>query len=271
MNRFGFAAPSAGCAVAALVVLLGGCDATQPARTGGSAPSSAPMLRVAAASDLQTALPALATRFTDRTGIPVGLTFGSSGQLAAQIKAGAPFDVFLAANQQFVKDLATQNEILPDSVRPYARGSLVLAVHRESGRPIQGLADLARADVRKVALANPDFAPYGAAGKQVLERSGLWMSVKSKVVQAESVRQALQFVQSGNAEAGLVGKSIARVPEVRVIEVDPGLYDPIIQGLGIVTRTRDPKSARAFADFVAGADGQSVLVEYGFSKVGASP
>jgi molybdate transport system substrate-binding protein len=234
--------------------------------TGGGcgAPATRPeTLRVAAASDLQPVLPGLVGAFTRSSKVNVSLTFGASGQLAEQIKAGAPYDLFLAANRKFVDDLAAGGFIRPDSVKAYARGTLVLAVHREAGAAIETLADLKEGKVKKIALANPAFAPYGAAGKQALERAGLWTDLESKVVQAESVRQALQFVQSGNAEAGLVGRSIAGVPEVRVVEVDPRLYDPIIQGVGIVARTRSG-AAEPFEEFLLGPEGQKILAEFGF-------
>jgi molybdate transport system substrate-binding protein len=250
----------------AIAFVESGCDSTS--RSEGQGPAAQP-LRIAAASDLQTALPILAKRFGERTKVELTLTFGSSGQLAEQIKAGAPFDVFLAANQTFIRDLTAGGYIRPESIHPYARGSLVLAVHRESGRPIESLADLDRAEIKKIALANPETAPYGAAGKQALERSGLWSKLEPKIVQAESVRQALQFVQSGNAEAGLVGRAIANLPEIRVVEVAPRLYDPIVQALGIVTRTQRAEAAEKFVEFVVGEEGQSILRDAGFS--GAQP
>lgn len=247
--------------VAAIGLMAGGCGAPAPTPQGRrEAPTP---LRIAAASDLRDALPVLARRFTEKTGVEVVPTFGASGQLAEQIKAGAPFDVFLAANLKFVRDLADAGFVRPDSVAPYAQGSLVLAVHRESGSPIETMADLKKPEVKKIALANPSFAPYGAAGKQALERAGLWPDVEPKIVQAESVRQALQFVQSGNAEAGLVGRAIADVPEVRVVEVDPGLHDPIVQGLGIVSRSRSA-NAGAFREFLLSPDGRAILAGFGF-------
>ena len=114
------------------------------------------------------------------TQIEVSPTFGASGQLAEQIKAGAPFDVFLAANQTFVEDLAAGGFVRPESVRAYARGTLVLVVHRDAAEAIRSLADLTKPEVKKIALANPAFAPYGAAGKQALERAGLWVDRRAE-------------------------------------------------------------------------------------------
>ncbi len=246
--------------LAAIGVAASGCG--KPASVPSVKPAEEP-LRVAAASDLQSVLPELARRFTETTHVAVIPTFGASGQLAEQIKAGAPFDIFLAANQKFVTDLAAGGFVHPGSVAPFAQGTLVLAIHRESGRTIEGLADLKKPDVKKIALANPALAPYGAAGKQALERAGLWTEVEPRIVQAESVRQALQFVETGNAEVGLVGKAIAGGANVRVVAVDPALYDPIIQGLGIVARSRS-RSAEPFSAFVLGPEGQRILAYFGF-------
>jgi molybdate transport system substrate-binding protein len=245
------------CAAAVLV----GCGSPKVGE-----PASRPVLRVAAASDMQAALPAVAERFQTASGIEVVTTFGSSGQLADQIRAGAPFDVFLSANRAFVEALGAEGVVRADSVRPYARGSLVLVVNREANAPIATLADLAKPEVKKVALANPDTAPYGAAARQALQRAGLWDALghDRKLAQSETVRQALHYVQTGNAEAGLVGRAIAGVPEVRVVEVGPGLYDPIVQSLGIVAQTKQLVAAERFARFVLGEEGQAVLKGYGF-------
>jgi molybdate transport system substrate-binding protein len=259
----------AACVIPMLVFVVVGCGSAEPGRgRAGPTPPPAVELRVAAASDLQRVLPDLVEAFARDTATKLSVTFGSSGQLTEQIKQGAPFDIFLAANQALVKDLAASGHVLADTVQPYARGTLVLAVHRESGGSIEGLADLAKPEVKRVALANPAFAPYGVAGKQALERSKLWTPLESKIVQAESVRQAFQFVQSGNAEAGLVGKAIADVPEIRVVEVDAALYDPIIQGLGVVANSHHVDDARRFASFVLSDAGQAILAKYGFARPG---
>ena len=222
-------------------------------------------LRIAAASDLRNAFPKLAERFEQKTGIKVTPTFGASGQLAAQITQGAPFDLFLAANQAFVDDLATKGLIEPDSVRPYARGSLVLAVYRDFADRVRSLEDLTKPIVKKIALANPDTAPYGKAGKQALERAGLLKQLEPKIVLAESVGQALIYAQKGDAEAALIGRAIASASEIRVVEINADLYSPIIQALGIVSSSKRTAEARTFAEFVLGEDGQRILAEYGLA------
>ena len=224
-------------------------------------------LHVAAASDLQAALPELVERFrVGRPGVEVVPTFGSSGQLAEQIKAGAPFDLFLAANQTFVADLAKTGLVVPDSVAPYAIGSLVVVVPADAANPVTALAHLARADVKKVAIANPDTAPYGSAAREVLKKAGLWEGLQPRLVIAESVRQALQFAQTGNVEAALVGRAISKAPGLRVVEIDGTLYAPIVQAIGVVAASEHRAEAGAFRAFVLGESGQSVLEARGFKR-----
>jgi molybdate transport system substrate-binding protein len=246
----------------ALAVLISspGCGGVT---TGDADPA---ILRVAAASDLRHVFPRLSERFEKQTGIKATASFGASGQLAEQIKQGAPFDIFLAANRPFVDDLSAQGLIKPDSIRPYARGSLVLAVYRELADHVRSLEDLTKPVVKKIALANPDTAPYGKAGKQALERAGLFERLEPKIVIAESVGQAMIYAQKGDAEAALIGRAIAQAPEIQVVEIDAKLYDPIVQALGILNSSKRTAGARAFAEFVLGEDGQSILAEFGLAQ-----
>lgn len=238
------------------MAVLAGC--------GGAAETPAPPLMVAAASDLQTVMPDLARRFQTETGRKVEFVLGSSTNLALQIRQGAPFDVFLSADRSRVEALAKDGLVRPDSLRPYAVGSVALVVHRDTAASITAPADLTRPEVRHVAIANPQFAPYGAAAKQALESAGVWDAIQPKLVLAETVRQALQFVQSGNAEAGLVGKAIADVPEVVVHPIAPDQHRPIVQALGVVAASKQAEAAERFAAFVLGPEGQSALASHGF-------
>jgi len=226
-------------------------------------------LRIAAASDLQRVLPGLARRFEVTTGIATNLTFDASGRLTEQIKAGAPYDVFLSANESFPRELARARLVVPDSVRPYARGSLVLCLHRGVSAPVRGLSDLTRPEITKIAIAHPEYAPYGMAARQALERAGLWSSLEPRIVRTDTVRQALIHVQNGDTEAALVSRALAGVPEVRILEVDPALYDPLIQVLGIVAGSNWRGHAESFARFVLGQEGQAILREGGFEDPSA--
>ncbi len=245
-----------------MVLMVAGCDR-------GPQTTTLP-LRIAAAADLQRVLPRLLERFEKQTATTTTLTIDASGRLAEQIKAGAPFDFYLAANVKFVSDLAAAGLIETASVAPYARGSLVLCLHKAAGDQVRGLADLSRPEIKRIAIANPEYAPYGVAARQALERAGLWSSLEPKIVRAGSVGQAMTYVQNGDAEAALVSHALV-VPEVRVIEVDPALYEPLIQALGIVAATKLHDRASALAQFILSPEGQAILHENGLLSPGASP
>jgi molybdate transport system substrate-binding protein len=245
----------------AIASMIAGC--------GPSSPEPA-RLRVAAASDLQHALPLLASAFRLRGSVEIDATFGASGQLAEQIRQGAPFDVFLSADRKFVERLAVEGIIRPDSVRPYARGSMVLATNAKADLKVEGLADLAGPGIKFIAIANPETAPYGMAAKQAIERAGLSEVLKPKLVPAGSVRQALQMVQSGNAEVGIVSRSIAEVPGIRSVPLPLDASDPIVQYLGIVARSSRPEDASAFVAFLFSEDGQGMMRDLGFARPPAS-
>lgn len=221
-------------------------------------------LRIAAASDLTLALPRLIERFEAETRLKATSVLGVSGQLANQIKEGAPYDVFMAADQAYVDEPARSGSVEAESVHPYARGSLVLAVRSELADQVRSLEDLTGPAVKRIALANPAFAPYGRAGKQALERAGLWPRIEPKVVLGDSVRQALIYVERGDAEAALVGLAIARSPSIHSVAISADLYDPIIQALGIVARSSRHDEAERFVAFVLSDSGQAILKDFGF-------
>ena len=246
-------------AIFILAALLSGC---------GTKPEVEP-LRIAAASDLQQVLPAIVKVFEERYKLHVTCTFGSSGQLAEQFKAGAPFDLFLAANHRFVSDLAEKKVIDPASVAPYAQGELVMIVGRRAFDQVGKLDDLTGPRIVSIAMANPEVAPYGQAAKQTLENAGLWSKVETKIVRAENVRQVLQFVSSGNADVGFVGSALVQgVEGLKVVSIDPALHDPIIQYLGITLASRQLKNAEALRLFILGQEAQRLLRAYGFKPTG---
>ena len=245
--------------LAGLLVLLG-----PPLDPGGrTAAAERPELLVAAAADLVFAFRQITPAFERTHPAKVTLTLGSTGQLTQQILHGAPFDVFFAANMAYAEDLRAKGAILPDSMEPYAQGQLVLATHR-AGPALATLKELAREDVRRVAIANPAHAPYGMAAREALERAGMWAQVRRKLVYGENIGQALQFLQTRNADAAILALSVAQAPEVRYAPIDASLYRPIIQAAAVTARSRHPELARAFIGFVNGPEGRPIMKHYGF-------
>ncbi|MDB4994868.1 MAG: Molybdenum transporter, periplasmic molybdenum-binding protein ModA [Myxococcaceae bacterium] len=263
-------------ALAAFVGLGIGCskDNDAPPPLASAAPSSSaakPPLKVAAAADLAFAFKDVAEAYEKKTGQKVVFSFGSTGLLAKQISEGAPFDVFAAANISFIDDVVKAKSCLDDSKTLYARGRIVVWTKKGSPKPAS-LADLKDKKYAKVAIANPEHAPYGRAAKEALTKVGAWDSVSPRLVFGENVQQTLQFAQSGNAEASIVALSLAVGPAANDGEytmIDPELHAPLDQALVVCHGAPEAKDARipdarAFTQFVSSEDGRTIMKRYGF-------
>lgn len=236
-------------------------SATQTPESTGDA--SAPLL-VAAAADLRFAFSEIGELFTEETGQEVKFVFGSTGNLTTQIENGAPFDAFAAANIAYIDRLKDQGLIIPETQQLYAQGRIVLAVNRQAGIEATGLEDLLSPAITHIAIANPDHAPYGVAAQQALQSAGLWDAVQPRLVLGEDVRQTLQFVQTGDAPVGIVALSVANVPEISYSLIPAEMHNPLKQSMAVVASTSRADTARAFLDFVQGAEGRTVMKHYGF-------
>ena len=214
---------------------------------------------IAAASDMAPIEKQMRELVKDFT---VKFVFGSSGQLANQIRAGAPYDVFLSANHDFVRQLEAEGKLVTGTARPYARGRV--ALYSKDGK-VAGLDGLT--GVRTIAIANQAHAPYGVAARQILEARSEWAALAGKIVYAENVRQALQFAESGNADAALVAWPLVKGRAGAVLLSDT-LHSPIVQGLGLVRSKADDaeRTARAmvFVAALTSKAGQAMLREAGF-------
>ena len=234
--------------------------------------AAAEPLRVAAAADLRHALDEIARAFEAAGGGPVVITYGSSGLLARQIAQGAPFELFLAADEEFTNRLATEGHAEGTGTR-YATGRLALITPRrampEGSSGFDGLARMLDTGlIRRFAIANPEHAPYGARSREALERVDLWPRLAGRLVLAENVAQAAQFVVTGAAQAGITAYALMQ-GEGRGLNLEQAviaatLHTPLRQTM-ILTRRAGP-IARRLHDFVAGAGGQAILARYGFEK-----
>ena len=216
-------------------------------------------MTIAAAADLAQAQQSLSQAFHQKSGTALRFSLGSSGVLAKQIENGAPFDVFISANEKYVKDLAGNGHIDPASVHVYAIGRL--GIWSYTGN-LHDLNQLLAAEVKRIAIANPQFAPYGAAAKDLLERTGLWSRLQSKIVYGENVSQALQYAESQNADAAIVSWTLVAAKGGTLL---PANHAPIRQAVGIVTATKQPALARQFVEFLLGPAGRAVLSAHGLT------
>ena len=219
-------------------------------------------LTVAAAADLASLEPEISASFHGaHPNVSLRFVTEASGALTQQIENGAPYDVFLSANAQFVERLAKEGKLRPESVLAYAEGRLGVLWRDKKPHEIRALRENW---VHFIALANPKLAPYGLAAQQALEHAGLWKSVEHKVVYGENVRQALQLFESGNADAVITANSLLKGKGAQLIPED--WHQPILQKAGIVAATNNRESAAAFLKFLTSPSGQAVFAKYGFSS-----
>ena len=230
---------------------------------------TAPPPTVAAASDLKFAIEEVAARFEKETGHRLRLVFGSSGNFKTQILQGAPFHLFMSADEGFVYELADAGKTL-DRGRAYAVGRIGIIVPRGSPLTADGeLKDLAAAlkdgRLQKFAIANPDHAPYGARAKEALQHAGLWNSLQGKLVLGENISQAAQFATSGSTQGGIIAQSLALAPSVAKLGtfqlIPASWHQPLKQRMVLM---RDaPPGARVFYDYLATPAAQEIMVRYG--------
>jgi molybdate transport system substrate-binding protein len=226
---------------------------------------------VAAAADMNAALPQLVAAYTKKTGQTVKFSFGSSGNLANQIRNGAPFDVFFSADEEYPKQLVADGLAVGNSLYRYAVGRLVLWVLSESTLDLQklGMQALLDPSVKKIAIANPQHAPYGRAAEAALTHFGIYDQVAAKLVLGENVAQAAQFVESGNAQAGLIALSHALAPAMknkgRYWTVPLDSYPTLNQAVVVLSQSKRQDAARKFLEFVRSPEATSLRELYGFS------
>lgn len=227
-------------------------------------------VRVAAAADLKFAMTEMAGQFEKQTGTKVNVTYGSSGNFFSQLQNGAPFDLFFSADIEYPKNLEAAGLAEPGTLYEYAIGRIVIWAPADAGMNVtkQGWKTLSDSRVQKIAIANPEHAPYGRAAVAALQKAGIYEQVKAKLVYGENISQAAQFVQSGNAQAGIIALSLAISPamkEGKSWEIPANMHAPIEQGVIVMKNAKNKDTARAFLEFVKSEAGRALLSKYGFA------
>ncbi len=255
-------------AVTALV-LAGACSSKSPssppsASGSGSGSPSGHTIKVAAAADLQKAFTELGATFKQATGNTVELDFGSSGLLAKQIEQGAPFSLFAAANREFVDQVIKAGKCDAATAHPYARGRIVIWTPNGVAAPTS-LADLADPRFHKIAIANPEHAPYGKAAKQALEKSGVWPQIQDRLVLGENIQATMLYAHDHNADTAIVALSLAIGADGgSYVAIDPALHAPLDQAMVVCGTGEEAGAAKQFSEFVASPPGRAVMTRYGF-------
>ena len=235
--------------------------------------SPAQEIKVAAAADLQFALQDIAARFEKESGMTVKLTFGSSGNFFAQIQNGAPFDVFFSANLDYPRKLEAAGLTEPGSYYEYATGKIAVWVPNDSKLDVSsGLQGLLKPEIKKIAIANPQHAPYGQAAVSALKREGIYDKVSKNFVLGENISQTASFVVSGAADVGIVALSLALGPNMkgkgRFVEVPTEDYPPIQQACVVLKSSSAKAASQEFLQFLQRSQTRELLRSYGFAVPG---
>ncbi|MGA9352527.1 MAG: molybdate ABC transporter substrate-binding protein [Terriglobales bacterium] len=239
--------------------------------------ASAQEITVAAAADMSAALPDVVAAYTKKTGQTVKLSFGASGNLTNQIRNGAPFDAFFSADEAYPQQLVDEGLASGTTLYRYAVGRLVLWVPNDSPLDLDrlGMKALLEPSVKKISIANPTTAPYGRAAAGALRHFGIYDQVSDKLVIGENISQAAQFVESGNAQAGLVALSHAVAPAMkskgRYWTVPLDAYPTLNQAAVVLSKSKQQAAARAFLEFARGPEATSLLASYGFTLPEGQP
>ena len=233
-------------------------------------PASAQTLYIAAASDLVFCLDEMNAAFRKLApAADLKVTAGSSGNFFAQIKNGAPYEVYLSADMQYPKDLAKDGFADLASLTPYAIGRIVLWTVNPQIDVSRGLAVLTDPAVKRIAIANPEHAPYGRAAKAAIEAAGLWNQVSARIVMGENISQTAQFVQTGNAEAGLVALSLVKATKMAGIGnyflIPASVHPALAQGAILTTKGVANPLARQYMQFLRSAEARVIFDRYGFT------
>ncbi|MGO4699139.1 molybdate ABC transporter substrate-binding protein [Paenibacillus sp. 2TAB26] len=260
-----------------VVTACGSNQANQPSSTNQAeataisteAPAENVDLTISAAASLTDALKEIETQFkVIHPNVKLNFNFGASGALQKQIESGAPADLFLSAASKNMKSLVDAKLIAEDSQTNLLSNGLVLVTSKTSKTQLATVNDLLNADVKTIAIGIPESVPAGSYTKEALEQAKLWDSLQTKVVQAKDVRQVLQYVETGNADAGFVYKTDALTSDKVniVLTVDPATYTPITYPIGIVTATKHLPESKQFYDYLQTAEAMAVFEKFGFSK-----
>jgi molybdate transport system substrate-binding protein len=249
------------------------CQEIYSASTGsspGSSPAPSDEITVSAAISLKDTLDEISHLYSsEHQGAEVHFNLGGSGTLQRQIEQGAPADIFISASPKEMDSLESQGLLMADTRKDLARNSVVLIV-RAGSTSISGFQDLTKAAVKTVAVGEPQTVPAGKYAQEVLTHFGIYDQLKPKLVLAKDVRQVLTYVETGNADAGIVYATDAKISKkVTVVATAPAdSHSPVVYPAAVIKNSKNPAGAKAFLEFLAGEKARTVFQKYGFILAG---
>jgi molybdate transport system substrate-binding protein len=222
-------------------------------------------IKVAAAADLRSVMGDISDEIEAACNTRLTLVFGSSGQLRTQIKAGADFALFLSADEAFPRELDEAGLVVPNGLASYGVGRVVIA-WRSGLQPVERIEDVVRDDIRRFAIANPAHAPYGRAAKEALEAAGVYSAMERRLVFGENIRQTTDYVEKGDADAGIVALALVINTSTAYTLIDAELHKPIAQGGAVIRGTGGELTGRCVLQYLLDDEGQAALRRFGFEE-----
>ncbi len=259
-------------AAAVLLAALLLFNACKTPTTSQNNPASRVELNVSAAVSLKNAFQEIGRLYEARNNVKVNFNFGASGALQKQIEASAPVDVFASAGAKQMDELAARRLVETETRRDFARNSLVLVAPSDAARSINSFADLAGAQLQRLAVGNPKTVPAGQYTEQLLTNLKLLPALQPRLIFGEDVRQVLDYVARSEVDAGIVYATDVEVAKARVRVVERAredLHDPILYPIAVIKESSHKEEARRFVELVLSPEGQSILSRYGFLSAGA--
>ena len=231
--------------------------------------ASAETLYIAAASNLVYCLEELNSQFKKQyPNLEIKVTTGASGNFFAQIQQNAPYEVYLSADVIFPQQLVDKQLADAKTLSIYARGQAVLWTNNKNIDLNQGLSVLTQTNIKRIAIANPEHAPYGQAAKAALQQAKMWQAIQPKLVLGENIAQTLQFVQTQNADVGVVALSLLRAPQLagqgQYWLIPTHFYPPLEQAVVVTKRGKNNPLAYDYLKFIKSPPAQKILADYGF-------
>lgn len=221
-------------------------------------------LTVSAASDLNYVFTEIGSLWEQETGNKVLFNFGSTGNLAQQIERGAPVDLFAAANKSYIEDLDKMGLIVSETKALYGQGRIIIWTREDSPLNPQDIQDLVKPEYKRVAIANPDHAPYGIAAREAFQSVGIWEEIKPKLILGENISQTKQYAETGNVDVAIVALSLSLNYPGKWELIPDSLHQPIDQMLAVIKSSKHQEEARHFADYINGLQGRELMKKYGF-------
>ncbi len=248
----------------AVLLMLACSKSPEPA-----APATGQGFKIAAAADLTNAFEEAGREYERVHQEKVTFVFGASGMLAKQLAQGAPYDAFYSANEAFANEAIASGNCDGSTKAQHAKSQIVIWTREAlEGAPPAGVADLEDPRFKRIAIANPDHAPYGRAAKEALEKAGLWEKVQSRVVMGDNVKHAMQYAETGNADAAIIPLPLVITAKGgRYVPVDSALYSPVVQTHVFCLRGANAAGARKFDAFLKTEQGKAIMQRYGFTLV----